>query len=394
MRRFLVIFVAMIVLGSSYAFWALNRQLPTLKPVNVLATLPADQTGPLTWPAYGGAAVGAVGYGVLAAGGKQTPVPTASVAKVMTALAVLQKHPLKPGEQGPTLTLGSQDVDFYNRYVAVGGSVVPVNYGEEISEYQALQALLLPSANNMAETLAVWAFGSVDTYTSFANTYAKQLGLTGTHIADASGFSPGTTSTPADLVRLGEASSMVPVVAQIVAQTTADIPVAGTIRNINEQLGQNGINGIKTGNTDAAGGVYLVSASYTVGSRTVQVVAAITGAPTLVRAMQDALPLLASARANFVEKTVVRKDQAVGYYNTAWHTSANAVASADLKSFGWKGTPVKPTLVLKQLQAPAAPGQTIGTLTFKDKTGNIASVPVTLQQSITTPTWQWRLLHP
>jgi D-alanyl-D-alanine carboxypeptidase (penicillin-binding protein 5/6) len=44
-----------------------------------------------------------------------------------------------------------------------------VQLGEELSEYQALQALLLPSANNIAETLARWAFGSIDAYNAYAN---------------------------------------------------------------------------------------------------------------------------------------------------------------------------------------------------------------------------------
>ena len=103
-----------------------------------------------------------------------------------------------PGQQGPTITLSASDVALYNAYVAQQGSVVPVAAGEQISQYQMLQAIMLPSANNMADSLAIWAFGSLDAYATYANNYVARLGLSATHIgSDASGFAPNTISSAA-----------------------------------------------------------------------------------------------------------------------------------------------------------------------------------------------------
>lgn len=391
----MAVILVLVLIGGGYSFWALNKPLPLLQPVNILPTLPAEQVNPITWPGNTQAAVGATGYGVLATNGEQKPVPTASVAKVLAALAVLQKRPLKPGEQGPTFTVGDQDINFYYQYVAAEGSVVAVNSGEEISEYQALQAMLLPSANNIAKSLVTWVFGSEQNYVTYANAYAKKLGCKQTNITDASGFSPSTVSTASDLVLVGEAALQNPVLAQIVSQTDADIPVAGTVHNVNELLGQNGINGIKTGNTDQAGGVFLASGTYTAaGNHRVTIVSAVVGAPSLRSAMDSSLPLLASSQTNFVETKVIRQQQIVGYYNTPWHTSTNAAAAFDLTAFGWKGALGKPTLSMEKVRVPAKESQTIGTLTLTDATGHTTSTQVTLQQPVPTPSWQWRLLHP
>jgi len=129
----------------------------------------AAQNVKLEWPNQGSAAIGAQGFGLLSSHGSQQPKPTASIAKLITVLSVLDKKPLHKGEQGPTITLTGKDVELFNHYFAIGGSYVKVEAGEKISQYQALEAVLLPSANNMADTLAVWAFGSMDTYHAYAN---------------------------------------------------------------------------------------------------------------------------------------------------------------------------------------------------------------------------------
>lgn len=394
MRRFSYLLLVLVILGGSYSAFALLRSEPVLQPVSALGAFVSPTPVSLPWPAYGQSAVGAVGYGILDSSGDQKALPTASVAKVMTALAVLQKHPLKRGEQGPALKLTQHDVDYYNDYVAEDGSVVPVNVGERISEYQALEAMLLPSANNMALTLAVWAYGSETAYTNYANSYAEQIGMTNTHFADASGFSPATVSTAADLVRLGATALGNPVIAEIVAKPSAVIPVAGTIGNVNNLLGQDGINGIKTGNTDQAGGVFLASASYTVGSHKLTAVTAIMGASKLKQAMNDSLPLLSATQSNFTEQTLVKAGDVVGYYNTPWHTSVNIIATKDAKTLGWKADKPKTDFKPLPLQVPAQAGQTVGEFIINPGTTGATVVPVVTSQSVSAPGWQWRLLHP
>src|SRR5207244_8268088 len=114
------------------------------------------------WPAEGQAAFIETGLSQIQAGPHQHPAPIASVAKVMTAYLVLRDHPLRPGEDGPTITLTAADVADTDHRAGQHQSVVPVATGERLTELQALQALLLPSANNIAAVLADWDGGSTD----------------------------------------------------------------------------------------------------------------------------------------------------------------------------------------------------------------------------------------
>jgi D-alanyl-D-alanine carboxypeptidase (penicillin-binding protein 5/6) len=187
--------------AGGYTEYVLSRPLPQLQPVVSAVSLPTATGLPvISWPSVGQSAVAIPGTSILESHGKQTSAPTASVAKVITALAVLQKKPLEIDRPGPSLTLTAADVAIYNSYVAQEGSVVPVSNGEQITEYQMLEALMLPSANNIADSLAIWAFGSLTNYQVYAQHYVTGLGLKSTHIgSDASGYSPSTISSARDL---------------------------------------------------------------------------------------------------------------------------------------------------------------------------------------------------
>src|SRR4051794_17452152 len=113
------------------------------------------------WPAAGQAAF-ETGQSQVHAGPNQHPAPIASVAKVMTAYVVLRDHPLRLGQDGPTITLTDADVADTDRRRRQEESVVSISAGEHLTELQALQALLLPSANNIAAVLARWDAGSDD----------------------------------------------------------------------------------------------------------------------------------------------------------------------------------------------------------------------------------------
>ncbi|HEY1914137.1 MAG TPA: hypothetical protein VGH27_01045 [Streptosporangiaceae bacterium] len=108
---------------------------------------------------------------------------------------------------------------------------------------------------------------------------APAQGMTGISYTDASGLDPATTSTAADQVRLGMAAMHVPALAEIAALPTAVVPVAGVIRNTNKLLGQDGIAGLKTGSTQAAGGCVLVAAWHRTGAHNTLIVAATFGQP-------------------------------------------------------------------------------------------------------------------
>src|SRR5437764_6056006 len=107
----------------------------------------------VAWPGQGEAAV-AVGSGRIRAAGGSQPVPIASLAKVMTAFVVLRHRPVSVRDPGFTMRITAEDVADTARRRSDGQSVVAVFSGETLTERQALQALLLPSANNIALALA------------------------------------------------------------------------------------------------------------------------------------------------------------------------------------------------------------------------------------------------
>src|SRR5262249_11607697 len=188
------------------------------------------------------------------AGPNQHAAAIASVAKVMTAFLVLRDHPLRPGEDGPTITLTDADVADTDRRREQDESVMSIAAGEQLTERQALRALLLPSADNIAAVLARWDVGPTDRSVARMKATARSRGLTHPRYSDPSGYDDTTVSTAADQVRIVERAMRLPVFASIVATPSATLPVAGTVHNTNTLLGHNGFVGVKTGSTAPAGG--------------------------------------------------------------------------------------------------------------------------------------------
>jgi D-alanyl-D-alanine carboxypeptidase (penicillin-binding protein 5/6) len=197
----------------------------------------------------------------------------------MTAYVVLRDHPLRPGEKGPTITLTDGDVADTDRRREQDESVVSITAGEQLSERQALQALLLPSANNIAAVLARWDAGSEDRFIARMNAAARSLGMTQTRYTDPSGYDEGTVSTAADQVRLVERAMRLPVFASIVGTSSATLPVAGTVQNTNTLLGHNGFVGVKTGSDDAAGGCFAFRALRWIDGKRTTITGVVLGQP-------------------------------------------------------------------------------------------------------------------
>jgi len=230
------------------------------------------------WPADGQAAV-QVGDSQVQAGPNQHAAPIASVAKMMTAYLVLRDHPLGPGQGGPTITLTEADVADTERRRAQQESVVSIAAGEQLTERQALQALLLPSANNIALVLARWDAGSVDGFVAKMNAAAQSLGMTDTHYTDPSGYDDATVSSAADQLLIVDRAMRLPAFASIVATPSVTLPVAGTVHNTNDLLGHDGFVGVKTGSTDAAGGCFAFRAIRWIDGKRTTITGVVLGQP-------------------------------------------------------------------------------------------------------------------
>ncbi|HEY3714044.1 MAG TPA: serine hydrolase [Jatrophihabitantaceae bacterium] len=199
------------------------------------------------------------GHGVVSSAG-QTPVPIASLAKVMTAYLVLRDHPLGDGDGDLDVPVTDADVADTARRAGQDESVVEVAAGETLTERQALAALLLPSANNVAAMLARRLDGSEAAFVARMNDMAHSLGLRHTTYTDPSGFDEGTRSTAADQLILANRAMQLSEFAELVALRSVELPVAGTVHNTDKLLGRDGFVGIKTGSDDAAGGCFMFRA--------------------------------------------------------------------------------------------------------------------------------------
>jgi D-alanyl-D-alanine carboxypeptidase (penicillin-binding protein 5/6) len=383
--------LSFLVILLGYGVYQYLRPLPPATVISRIASVPKTQAVSLPWPSAGQAAVGASGYGVLETHNSTQPTLIASITKVITAVAVLKQKPIAPGTQGATITLDGTDVGFFNKYYLNDGSVAQVTAGEQITQVQALQAMLIPSANNIADSLARWAFGSVDAYLTYANQMVKDMGLTNTKVGDTNGFSDTTLSTADDLVKLGIVALTYPPIAQVVSQSSAQVPVAGTVKNVNFLLGQDGVVGIKTGNTDKAGGCYLFAAQREVAGHKITLVGAILGQPSLVSALQAAPNLIRTSDSGFEQITAVHKGQVFGSFKTAWNSSAQYKAAKDLSLLVWKGKEIEINTAPNSLTPPAKSGTNVGAVTVQSSQQSVNSTLV-LSQDLPKPSLWWRIV--
>lgn len=263
-----------VVIAAAAFGWWLVTDTPRSAPAPGIHS-PATGIG---WPAAGDSAAESGGR-LLRGPGADRRVPIASVAKVMTAYVVLHDHPLGVDGSGPQIVVEPSEAAAYPAEVRAGESVVPVRAGEVLTERQALEALLLPSADNVAWILARWDAGSQAAFVGRMNAAARGLGMTATHYTDPSGLAASTTSSALDQVRLGIAAMRQPALAEIASRSRAVIPVAGEVPNLNRLLGEDGIVGLKTGSTRAAGGCVLLAARSNAAHRRSLIVAAVLGQP-------------------------------------------------------------------------------------------------------------------
>lgn len=182
------------------------------------AVISIEGPGPrLPWPTDGQSGLYVQGIGDFGrAGDSDTPAPIASVAKIMTAYLTLRSHPLTLDASGPTITVTQAEAAAYPKEAALGQSLVPVKTGEQLTERQALVALMLPSANNVARILGRWVAGSIADFLITMNATAQALGMPHTRYTDPSRFDAATVSTADDQIRLAEVAMTIPAFAQIV----------------------------------------------------------------------------------------------------------------------------------------------------------------------------------
>jgi D-alanyl-D-alanine carboxypeptidase (penicillin-binding protein 5/6) len=344
----LTILILVLILGvGAVSGLVISVASTPLAPATMTSQLGSSIKAPehsttMTWPGQGEASYVVPFFAQAQDSANQTSVPIASITKLMTAYVVLNDYPLAPGESGPTITVTQAEVDAYKIEKEMGQSVVAIEPGEVLTEYQLLQGLLVHSGNDYAELLAKLDARSISAFVGKMNVQAAKLGMTKTHYADPSGFDPASVSTPHDQLILTPLLMSNPVVAATVAKTSVELPVAGKVTTYTPLLGTNGVVGVKSGVNSEAGGCDVMAVNYDVGGHVVQIFSAVTG-------QRDGNRLNAAGQAALsVAKSVEAMIQSVGIAGT----------SIPVATIGWPHSSV--SLVLKNaITIPAWPGQTI-----------------------------------
>lgn len=265
--------------------------------------------------------------------GVATILPTASTAKMILGLMVIEQKPFELGETGETITISDEMYQRYVWYYNNGGSNTKVELNEEISEYDALASVFLASSNNMADSLAIWAFGSLDSYREYATAKLKEWGLTNTTIGeDASGFSDSTTSTADELALTASRLMDNSVLAEIVSTKSREVPVAGLIENTNGILGQLGIIGVKTGFIGDASGYCLITA-YRQNGHVVTV--SLMGASTREESFEESLKIVSAVQEASKDTRLLSHGQTVGHYDSWWTGRVDIKAAEDFDEMLW-----------------------------------------------------------
>jgi D-alanyl-D-alanine carboxypeptidase (penicillin-binding protein 5/6) len=368
-------------------------------PLLVHRTLPAyvrlaGSAPVLAWPEEGQAAVEVEGVGSLGSTGGSRSVPIASVAKVMTAYLTLREHPLAAGEQGFSMTITAADVAEEEQREALGESTLKVRVGEQLSERQALQALLLPSANNIAALLARYDAGGIAQFVARMNATARMLGMASSTYTDPSGFNDETVSTATDQLKLARAAMRIPAFAEIVDEPSVELPVVGRVANYNGLVGEDGYVGVKTGSDRAAGGCLVFAKKVLINGRSLTVLGVVLsqrGGSLIQAALASARQLGDSAAASLRLRTALPAGTAVLSAGSVDGRGTTAVTAGALRAIGWGGERVPVSVVARPAMTRLKAGERMATVAIPGV--GVASTSALATRSVGGPSLGWRLRH-
>ncbi|MFD5134159.1 D-alanyl-D-alanine carboxypeptidase family protein [Streptomyces olindensis] len=383
------------------------RPLPVpvlrLNEAHTTYTLAGHFTVP--WPQEGQAAVKLPGTGTVGTYGKQKPVPTASVAKVMTAYVLLQERPLKKDDKGPMIEVDA-------RTVQEGKSkhesrIEGLTVGQKFSQQDMLKMLMIPSGNNIARLLARWVTDS-RTETAFVrkmNDAARKLGMKDTTYTDPSGLDAGTVSTAVDQLKLAEAVMKFDAFRAVVALPSADVDGLGQplINNMDRLLMSDlSIRGIKTGSNTPAGGTLVWAAYKTIGDRTPLILGTMldqhvqgpdpNGANSLILVQNNSKKIVQAVRDALTSATAVRKGQIAGHLDDGLGGHTSLVAAEDFTVIGVPGQRVGMKITPSSAALPhsARAGTRVGFLTTVSGWDG-ERVPVILRNNLSRPSLSAKL---
>lgn len=309
--------------------------------------------------------------------------PIASTTKMMTALIAVQE-------------LALDDVLAAAPYAAQPAeSVLGIRGGQRMTVRDYLRALLLVSANDAAQTLAVRVAGSQKRFVALMNAKARALGLRDTHFANPIGLdAPGNYSTASDLAKLALVLRENPFLRRTTDMASAVVRIDGQPRTIlNRNLLVRNVpfvNGVKTGHTNTAG--YILVGSGT--REGITVVSVVLGDPSEDARDQDTLKLLRYATGRYHVVTALRQGAVLGKAKLRYRDEkVDLVAARTVRRTTRRDerTFVRVLGAPKEVDGPLDQGARVGTIEVRYRGRTVERVPLVTARAVSEATATQRL---
>jgi serine-type D-Ala-D-Ala carboxypeptidase (penicillin-binding protein 5/6) len=294
--------------------------------------------------------------------------PIASTTKLMTALISFQQLTLKRRLTASPYRAGPAE------------SRINLRAGERLAVRDLLLALLLPSANDAAATLARGVSGSVDAFVARMNERAERLDLRDTHYANPIGLDdPGNYSSALDLSILARTLLRNKTFAEIVNLPSARLRTGARPRIV---VNRNRlvttvpwIDGVKTGHTQSAGYVLVGSGT----RKGVQLVSAVLGAPSEAQRDSDTLALLRYGFSRYHVARPVRKRAEVARAKVKFFGGREValVAHRNVRVPLRRGQRVRTRVTAPdELEGPLREGTRVGSVTVIEEGRQVSRLPL------------------
>ncbi|MBM7504998.1 hypothetical protein ACFPER_14985 [Agromyces aurantiacus] len=330
---------------------------------------------------------------LVASAADEEAAPIGGAAKLVTALVTVDSLPLEADSDGPAIRIAAADYSSYLAYQREGSRVLQVSPGESWTERDVLRAVLLASSNNHADTLAAWAFGSVDNYVREANAWLEEHGFEQVRVADATGLSGENVGTAGELTRLA---------AMVLADPTLgpmfegdEGPLAADQRRIPDviaHLDGDDIRAMSRSYTDEAALSFVFTSTITVADEARRMVGAMTGVDDYETLDPAVLAAVESMQAASEPVEIIAAGAVYGEVESAWGDRARLVASTGRTDAAF-GAAADDASVDVEPFTTASAGRQVGTVTVRLGARDVSSA-LELDGAIRDPGPIWRLTHP
>lgn len=238
----------------------------------------------------------------------ETPIPPASMSKLMTALVVLEE--LQAGRIRPDTRFSVSEYAWREHGSSSGGSTMFLPLNAQATVADLLRGVIIVSANDACVVLAEGIAGSEAAFVERMNRRAQELGLRSARFQNVTGVDdPGHMISSADLARLARhVMTAFPDYYRLYSQREFRFNNI-TQQNRNPLLGAfAGADGVKTGHTDASGHGLIGSAVLN-GQRRIIV---FNGLPTLAARRAEALRLMRAAFNDYAVTQIAAAGEQMG----------------------------------------------------------------------------------